>query len=188
MTQENGDADGLEFIYSEIAAAHDRQSDALDKIDAKTVLVVGYALGAGVFLATQHGEFVLAVLAYLALALAVAFAVLAYMVRAYEEIKPRSLFEKYYNRNKSDIIVTLAATRVKHYERNRALLRVKAVHWRRSLAALIVGSLLMIGAIFVHTVSHDHTGGARQPGRGAPASYNSVKPSGPITSRSGSPS
>jgi hypothetical protein len=143
--------DTLDQIYAEIAAAHDRLADALASADAKTVLVVGYALGAATFLATQHPQVVLAVLAYLALSLAVVFGILAYRIRDMREVEPRVLFSDYYLEDKARLLRELAATRVKHYEHNKNLLSAKVGHWWRSLAMLFLGTVVMIAAILVHT-------------------------------------
>jgi hypothetical protein len=149
------DAGTLEQLNSEIAAAHERLSDALSSADAKTVLVVGYALAAATFLATQHPEKILGALAYLAFGLAVVSAIFAYAIRNYREVEPRVLFNDYFDKDKAELLRALAATRVQHYEHNKDLLNTKVAHWWRSLALLLTGTVLMISGILVHTGSHD---------------------------------
>lgn len=149
-------AETLELISNELASSHDRQSGALDKIDNKAVLLVGYALAAGSFLATRSAQPVLAGLAYAAYAVAALFGISAYAIRGYQDIDPRPLYKKYAGKSKAETLAALGAMRVKRYEFNNGLLKKKARQWSRSLAAVIFGTVLMIAAIEVQTYQHDH--------------------------------
>jgi uncharacterized membrane protein YccC len=140
----------LDQINAEIAAAHDRLDYALASADAKTLVVVGYALAAAAFLATQHPELVLAVLAYVVLAVAIGFGILAYRIRDLREIEPRAVFNAYYKQDKATLLRAIAATRARQYEHNKNQLNAKVTLWWRSLAMLLLGTVLMIPAILVH--------------------------------------
>jgi hypothetical protein len=179
------DPDALERIYTEIAAAYDRLSDALVSIDAKTVLVVGYALAASAFLATQHVQKALEILAYVSFGLAVLFAIFAYAVRNYQELEPRIIFNDYYDKKNAQLLRELSATRVRHYEHNKNLLHAKVRHWWRSLTMLILGTVLMISGILVHTGNHDNAEQSRFPGR---AIHQSGRPGGSATGEASSDS
>ncbi len=167
--------DTLELINNEMAGSHDRQSDALDKIDNKAVLLVGYALGIGAFLATRSAQPELAGLAYAAFAVAAGFSVAAYGIRGYQDIDPHTLYVDYIGTSKAGTLASLGAMRVKHYDFNNDLLRRKARYWAIGLAMVILGTLLMVAAIEVQTYQHDHS--QRPAGPAAPAGrHSAVRP------------
>jgi len=177
----NSQAETLALINAEVTARLGRQSVSLDKIDTKSVLLVGYALAAISFLTTRGAESVLAVLAYCAFASAVGFGVASMSVRAYEDVGPRPLFNKYADLSVPATLAALGATKVKHFEFNNGQLRRKARRWWASLAILLVGTALMVTAIFVQTYRHDHTGRVgrhRSRGRRAGRAAGSARRSG----------
>ena len=79
-------ADTLELINAEVAASLARQSASGDRLDTKSVFLVGYAGVAASFLATRHFQPVLGALAFSAYAAAAAFGVLAYSVRLHKDV------------------------------------------------------------------------------------------------------
>jgi hypothetical protein len=161
-------AETLALINSELAARLDRQADSLAKIDNKAVLVIGYALAAATFLATRHAQPALTVPAYGLFAVAVGFGIMAVAVRNYQDIEPRPLFTGYVPRSRAATLAAVAAKRVKHFEFNRGRLNRKAWQWWTSLAALVVGTMLMVAAVLVHTTEHDHATRPRQPAVSSP--------------------
>jgi hypothetical protein len=161
--QEEGQAETLDLINSELAGLLDRQSDSLDRIDTKATLVIGYALAAASFLATQHPELILAVLAYVAFATAAGLGIVTLAVRDYDELKPRPLFVGYAGRSRASTLAALGALRVKAFECNGRKLDQKAKQWQISIAVLVLGTLLMILAILVQTYLHDQRGPLAKP-------------------------
>jgi len=168
--------DTLELLNAEMAGSHDRQSDALGKIDNKAIVLVGYTLVAASFLATRHAQPVLAVLAYAAYATAAAFGVSAYAIGEYLDVDPVQLFLKYAPESKAQTLAALGAKRARNYALNQELNRKKAKRWLIGLFALVAGTSLMVAAILVQTYQHDHT---RQPVRSGPAVH---EPAGPYRS------
>jgi len=173
--------DTLELLNSELAGSHDRQSDALGKIDNKAVVIVGYTFIAASFLATRHAQPVLTGLAFVAYAFAAAFGVAAYAVRDYMDVDPVQLFLKYPPESKAQTLAALGAKRAKNYAHNQELNRKKAKSWLISLTALVAGTSLMVAAILVQTYQHDHT---RQPARPRPAVHEPAGPHRAVESES----
>jgi hypothetical protein len=137
----------LDLINSEVTARLAGQFDSADKIDTKASVLVGYAGAAATFLATQHAQAVVAILAYVAFGVAAAAGVWAYAVTFYREVpSPRRLFG-YWVLTKAETLRALAATRVQGIEWNNAKLNQKVQRWWISLGALAVGMALMISAI-----------------------------------------
>jgi hypothetical protein len=153
-------ADTLELINSELTARLVRQSGASAQIDTKAVLLVGYAVAASAFLATRHVQPVLAGIAYAAYASAAGFGIWAYAVGAYHDVpRPRQLLNEYAAKTKSDTLAALAATRVRAFEANAARQDRKAARWKMSLVTLMIGVVLMLASILVHTQSHGRPAG-----------------------------
>ena len=146
----------LDLINTELSASHDRQFDALDKIDAKVVVIVGYVAAAGVFLATRHAQPVLEGLAYLAFLVALGFGVRAYAIRNYKDIDPVALVLKYSPVTRAQTLAALAAKRARNFSYNQKLHKAKADNWTRCLIALLTGTVLMVAAILVQTYDHGH--------------------------------
>src|ERR1700735_3700036 len=141
----------LEVISDEIRRRLERQSDGMSKIDTKAVILVGYAAALSSFLVTRHAELVLAIFAYLAFGGAAIAGISVFAVGGFRDSPaPRTLFEKYLMRPKSDVLAAISATRVAVFEKNVARHRRKAQVWRLSLAALLAGVLLMLLSIVVH--------------------------------------
>jgi hypothetical protein len=180
MTQKDADAQAdahaetLAFLNTELAGRLERQSDSLDKLDTKAVLVVGYALAAVAFLATRSAELILAILTYIAYAAAAGFGLAAVAVRKYHDIEPRVLFSQYWDRSAATAAAALAVQRVEHYEFNDSRLKAKTCQWKISVAALLIGTMLMTAAILVQTYRHDHPEKAGQ--TAASASPRSCSP------------
>jgi hypothetical protein len=171
--------DTFELINAEMAGSHDRQSDALDKVDGKVVVLIGYVVGAGAFLATRHAQPVLEVLAYVAFIVALGFGVAAWRVRGHEDIDPATLFMKYAPLSKAQTLVALAIRRKEHWQFNERLLAQKANYWTVCVSALLAGAALMIIAIVVQTYDHDHTTRQRpRPAATSPARCIPAEPCG----------
>lgn len=148
-------ADSLDLINTELAARLARQSDAGAQIDTKAIALVGYAGAASLFLATRHFQPVLGGAAFAAYAAAAAAGIWAFAVGTYEDVPdPRPLFNNYAIRPKSDALAAMAATRVEVFESNVPKHNRKAERWRVSLAALMLGVILMVASLLVHTGSH----------------------------------
>ena len=149
-------ADTLELINSELTGLLARQAQASAQVDTKAALLVGYAAAASSFLAVRHSQPVLTWLAFAALAVAAGFGIGAFAISTYQELpQPRRLFNGYAHKPKTDALAALAARRVGAFESNVPKNHRKAVRWRISLTALMIGIGLMIGALYVHTGSHD---------------------------------
>jgi hypothetical protein len=149
-------ADTLELINSELTDRLARQAEASAQIDTKAALVVGYVAAASAFLAVRHSQPLLTWLALAAFAVAAGFGIGSYAVSAYQEVPdPRRLFNQYAPRPKSDALAALAARRVGAFEGNASRNQRKARLWWVSVAALMIGVVLMFAALYVHTGSHD---------------------------------
>jgi hypothetical protein len=146
----------LDLINTELSASHDRQFDALDKIDAKVVVIIGYVVAAGVFLATRQAQPILEGFAYAAFLVALGFGVKAYAIRNYKDIDPVALVLKYPPMTRAQTLAALGAKRARNFGHNQKLHKAKADNWTRCLIALLAGSVLMVAAILVHTYDHDH--------------------------------
>jgi hypothetical protein len=167
----------LHFINTEIGAALDRQSHALDQIEAKTAVVVGYAVAAAAFLATRPFEWILGVAGYLMLALSVGYAIRSYWTGRYPEISPSELFNRYYDKEVDDVVRAVAASRALHYDQTAKTLHTKVGSWNRSLRALVAATALMVAALVVQTVVHDDARPAG-PARPRPAASQPTSPAG----------
>src|SRR5579859_7259386 len=151
-------AETLELVNAELAARLDRQADSTAKIDTKALALAGYAVVAASFLATQHPQPVLAGLAYAAYVVALGLSVFAYAIGSHRDVpNPRRLLNGYALRPKPQVLVALAAERVKAFEANAGRHKRKASLWRASLIALAIGVTLMVVSIVVHTDHHDST-------------------------------
>lgn len=151
-------ADTLELINSELADLLARQDQASARVDTKAALLVGYAAAAASFLAVRHSQPLLTWLALAAFAIAAGFGIGAFAISTYQELpQPRRLFNGYARRPKTAALAALAARRVGAFESNVPKNRRKAMRWRISLTALMVGVALMVGALYVHTGSHDRS-------------------------------
>ncbi len=148
-------AETLAFINSELVGRLDRQSDSLAKIDNKAVLVVGYALAAASFLATRHAQPVLASLAYAVYAAAAGCGIATLALRNYPDIDCRWLVNGYAERSRAAILAALAANRVEDFEFKKCRMKAKARGWWVSVAALVIGTILMVTAILVQNERHD---------------------------------
>jgi hypothetical protein len=112
-------ADTLELINAEVSASLARQSASSDRIDTKSVFLVGYAGAAASFLAIRHFQPVLGALAFSAYAAAAAFGVLAYSVRLHKDVpEPGQLFRSYLLKPRVQVLAALAATRIQAFEAN----------------------------------------------------------------------
>lgn len=143
----------LDLINKEIGSRLDRQTDSTAKIDTKAGLVIGYTIAAASFLATRHAQPVLAVLAFIAYAMAISLGIASLAVWNYQDIKPRALVA-YANTSPAAALAPLISRRVKIFETNDSRQRRKAVQWWISLAALLLGAVLMVAAILVQTYAH----------------------------------
>ncbi len=149
-------AETLELINAELTARLDRQADASAKIDTKAVVLAGYVAAAASFLATQHPQPVLAGLAYAAYVATFGLNVYVYAVGTHKDVPdPRRLFNNYANKTKSQVLATLAATRVRAFNDNADRSKRRALLWRVSLASLAVGVTLMVLSVVLHTSPHD---------------------------------
>jgi hypothetical protein len=141
-------ADALELINSEITASLARQAGSGQRLDAKAVLLVGYAGAAASFLATRHAQPVLAAFAYAAFGACVAAGIWTYAVRLYQDVpEPRRLFTDYLPKSRAQILAALAATRVSAFENNVPKHARKARRWWISLGSLVIGMTLMLLAL-----------------------------------------
>jgi hypothetical protein len=144
----NRQAETLELINNEVTATLATQFNSAAKIDTKAAVLVGYAGAAASFLATRHAQPVVAALAYVAFGAAASFGIWAYAVSFYGDVpKPRTLFTRYRARAKAEVLVALAATRVKVIESNVSKLDQKVKRWWISLGTLAAGMVLMVSAI-----------------------------------------
>jgi hypothetical protein len=165
MTPEEleGHAETLELINAELTARIDRQTDSSAKIDTKAVVLAGYVVAAASFLAIQHPQPVLASLAYAAYAVTFGLNVFAYAVGPAREVpNPRRLLNGYATRTKPQVLIALAAERVKAFDANARRHQRKARLWQISLATLAIGVTLMVVSVVVHTSNH---GGTTRPGQ-----------------------
>ncbi len=138
----------LELINAEISASLARQAALGNRVDTRSVVIVGYAGAAAAFLASRHFQPVAAGLAFAALAAAAAFGILAYSVRLHLDVpEPRRLFSEYLIRSRTQTLAALAASRVEAFERNARDCARKARRWWISLAFLAAGMTLMIPAL-----------------------------------------
>jgi hypothetical protein len=153
----------LALINSEIVGRLDRQTDCLNRIDTKAVLVVGYAIAAVSFLATRHAQPLLAGLAYAAFAVAAGCGIATLALRNYPDIGCRRLVTGYAGGSRAVILAALVANRVEDFEYKKSRLKAKARGWWISLAALLTGTILMVTAILVQTGQHDHRQSVGQP-------------------------
>jgi hypothetical protein len=154
------DADTLDLINTEVTARLARQSDAGSQIDNKAVVLVGYAGAAALFLATRRFQPVLGGIAFAAYAAASGLGIWVYAVGTYQDVPdPRPLFNKYAIRPKLDALRALAAARVEVFESNVPKHQRKVLRWRVSLAALMLGVILMVASLLVHTSSHGKPAG-----------------------------
>lgn len=141
-------ADALELLNSEITASLSRQAGSGQRLDAKAVLLVGYAGAAASFLATRHAQPVLAAFAYAAYGACVAAGIWTYAVRLYQDVpEPRRLFTDYLPKSRAQILVALAATRVTAFEDNVPKQARKVQRWWISLGSLVIGVTLMLVAL-----------------------------------------
>ncbi len=157
----SGQGDTLELINRELAARLDRQDQSGSKIDTKATLLAGFIATAAQFLATRHGQPVLAIIAFAAYAAGFGLAVAALAIAPYKEVEPRRLLDGYAMRSKQQTLAFLAAARVRISERNKQKYERKAAFWWLSLAALAIG-LVFSAAAIVQTGSHGSPGGPRQ--------------------------
>ena len=140
--------DTLELINAEVTASLARQSASGDRIDTKSVFLVGYAGAAAAFLVTRHFQPVLGGLALGAYAAAAAFGVLAYSVRLHLDVpEPAKLLNDYLLRSRAETLIALAATRVGAFQANDRGHRSKARRWWLSLSFVGAGMILMILAL-----------------------------------------
>ena len=139
-------AENLEVINTEISASLARQSASGDRIDSKSVFLVGYAGAASSFLATRHlQQPLLAGLAFAAFAAAAVLGILAYAVRLHLDVpEPRVLLTKYVTESRTQTLAALAASRVMAFEANSAGHRAKRALWWLSLCSIATGMVLMI--------------------------------------------
>jgi hypothetical protein len=185
--------DTLELINTELADRLVRQAEAGAKIDTKAALLVGYVAAASSFLATRHAQPLLTGLALAAYAVAAGAGIGAYAVGKYQDVPdPRHLFNKYVHGSKSTALAALAARRVGAFENNAPKHRRKAVLWWWSVAALLIGAVLMFAALYVHTGSHGETarhgrrpaaatgGAATASAAGRPGKLDARRPSKPL--------
>ena len=169
-------ADTLALINDELTARLARQSEAGAAIDTKAVVLVGYALVAVSFLATQHPDIVLASFAYAAYAIAVGYGIASYAVGSYSDVPaPRALLNGYGARPKTEALAALSAERVLAFESNATRHSRKASRWRISLAVLLVGVTFTVVAVVAHNGHHDRPAGARQSGAGASAAVSASR-------------
>jgi hypothetical protein len=141
-------ADALELLNSEISASLGRQAGSGQRLDAKTVLLVGYAGAAASFLATRHAQHLLAALAYAGYGICAATGIWAYAVRIYQDVpEPRRLFTEYLPKTRAQTLAALAATRVRAFEDNAPKHARKARLWWISLGSLLIGMTLMLVAL-----------------------------------------
>lgn len=139
----------LSLINEEITARLDRQSDALEKIDGKAGLVVGYAFAAASFLATRNAQPVIAALAYLCFGVAAAVGVAVLAVSNFQDIEPAALLS-YADRTPARTLAALASRRVMIFRFNTIRQQAKARRWWISFIAALAGTVLMVVAILVH--------------------------------------
>jgi multidrug transporter EmrE-like cation transporter len=141
-------ASTLELINSEITASLARQAGSGQRLDTKTVLLVGYVGAAASLLATRHAQPILAGIAYAAFAACAAAGIWAYAVRIYQDVpEPRRLFTDYLPKTKTQTLAALAATRVQAFEKNVPKHGRKARLWWISLGSLAIGMTLMLLAL-----------------------------------------
>jgi hypothetical protein len=142
-------AETLELLNAEITASLDRQAASAQRLETKSVLLVGYAGAAASFLATRHNpQHLLAALAYLAFGASAGAGIWAYAVRLYQDVpEPRRLFTTYLPKSRPQTLAALASTRVEAFEANAAKRARKARRWWISLASLTLGMALMIAAL-----------------------------------------
>ena len=155
----------LELINAEITASLARQSESGARIDTKAIVVVGYAAAAASFLVTRHAQPVLAAFTYAAYAAAAGLGIWSYAIRSYEDVPtPRSLFNAYWDRARTDVLAALAAARVPAFETNAVKHGRKARLWLVSLLTLMAGVALMLLslAFAAHTGAHDSPAGSGQ--------------------------
>ena len=138
-------AETLELINTEITASLTQQYDSVTKIDTKAVILIGYAGAASSFLATRHGQPVLATLAYVAYGISVGFGIWTFGLRIYRHVPaPRWLLNDYWTSPKAEVLAALAATRTHAYESNARVHRQKTGLWWISLLSLTVGVTMML--------------------------------------------
>jgi hypothetical protein len=154
MKLDDFDADTLAMINTEIADRISRQSDALDKIDNKAVLVVGYVLAVVSFLATRPVQPILAAFAYSAFAVAAIAGLVSLAIRPYLDTNPIQLIS-YAKRSPAEILPTGIASQAKVLRFNSGRQRTKVRSWWISISGLAVGTILMVAAILVQTYEHD---------------------------------
>lgn len=141
-------AETLELINAEITSSLARQKASSDRIDTKSVSLVGYAGAASTFLATRHFQPVLGGIAFGAFAAAAVAGMLAYSIGMYQDVpEPRQLFTRYRSGPKTTALAALAATRVQAFESNGRKHARKARRWWISLFFLGAGMTLMILAL-----------------------------------------
>ncbi|MFF3253936.1 hypothetical protein ACFYWP_23695 [Actinacidiphila glaucinigra] len=160
----------LELINDEIASRLARQSESGAKVDTKAVFLVGFAATAAQFLASRSFEALTGTAAFAMYAISIGFGISIFHLADYEDIEPRQMLDGYGRSPRGTILLALAATRVRMFEKNREVHRVKARRWTASLAAVVAGICLSTIAIMLHTDGHDRP---TEPGKSRP---------GPVTS------
>jgi len=141
-------ADNLQLVNDEVSASLARQAASGDRIDSKSVFLVGYAGAASSFLATRHAQPVLAGAAFAAFAAAAVFGILAYSVRIHNDVpEPRRLVNHYLVMPRTQTLAALAAARVIAFDANAAKHQSKARRWWISLGCVAGGMILMILAL-----------------------------------------
>jgi hypothetical protein len=138
----------LELINAEVSASLTRQVALGSRLDSGCVFVAAYAGAAAAFLASRPFQPVLAGLAFAALAIATAFAILACSVRLKHDVpEPRGLFTGYVTTSRTQALAALTASRVEAFERNARCYTNKVRRWWISLAFLAAGMTLLILAL-----------------------------------------
>jgi hypothetical protein len=171
----DGDVGTLDLINNELTARLARQTDAGKGIDTKAGILATFAAVAAQFLATRHTQPVLAVIAYVAYAVAFGLAVWGLAVTDLKDVpKPRHLVEMYAREEKDKVLRPLIVKRVDGLESNQRMYKAKAKRWQYSLVALAVGVALSVLAM-VHTEDRAQEPGERQP---TPAGSVSMTPTG----------
>jgi len=138
MNPDDFDVDTLTMINNEIADRISRQSDSLDKIDNKAVLVVGYVLAVVSFLATRQVQPILATFAYSAYAVAAIAGLASLAIRPYLDTNPIQLIG-YARRSPADTLPTIIASQAKVLRFNSRKQRTKVRNWWISVGGLAVG-------------------------------------------------
>ncbi|ACU75756.1 hypothetical protein Caci_6923 [Catenulispora acidiphila DSM 44928] len=172
------DLANLELLNTELAGRVARQEDANSKVDTKVAFLLGFIATATQFLASRHLQPELGVLAFTCYALAFALGIPALVIRPYQELNPRALYDGYADKTKTRTLLALCSLRVNIYEANDKKHEAKSAWWWCSLTATVAGLVFSVTAI-VDAGTHD------QLRRTAPAVASPVTATSPVTTLGG---